>query len=144
MVSDAPSSGFTYRNNRSESNGNNNNGMIMWKEICRFYRVESGGWKRRWESSYHVYITGAVYGWWPKNPYPALHCWYSPTPVIRTSVIRNLDYPNAGPNVESVKKDGILTKIADSATGQSTCVCVSYVHVQCRHTVERHLVQCEV
>ena len=29
---------------------------------------------------------------------------YSPTPVIRTSVIRNLDYPNAVPNVESVKK----------------------------------------
>ena len=27
---------------------------------------------------------------------------YSPTPVIRTSVIRNLDYPNGVPNVESV------------------------------------------
>ena len=42
------------------------------------------------------------------------------------------------------KKNGILTKIADSATEQSTCVCVSYVHVQCRHTVVRHRVQCEV
>ena len=42
------------------------------------------------------------------------------------------------------KKNGILTKIADSATEQSTCVCVSYVRVQCRHTVVRHRVQCEV
>ena len=40
---------------------------------------------------------------------------YSPT-----SVIRNLDYPNAVPNVESTKKIGIPTKIADSATEQST------------------------
>ena len=65
---------------------------------------------------------------------------YSPT-----SVIRNLDYPNAVPNVESAKKfNGIVTKIADSATEQSTCVCVSYVHVQCRHTVVRHRVQCEM
>ena len=32
-------------------------------------------------------------------------CWeYSPTPIIRTSVIRNLDYPNAVSNVECVKK----------------------------------------
>ena len=38
----------------------------------------------------------------------------------------------------------ILTKIADSATEQSTCVCVSYVHVQYRRTVVRHRVQCEV
>ena len=43
-----------------------------------------------------------------------------------------------------LKKKGILTKITDSATEQSTCVCVSYVHVQCRHTVVRHRVQCEV
>ena len=69
---------------------------------------------------------------------------YSPTPVIRPSVIRNLDYPNAVPNVDLFKKYGILTKIADSATEQSTCVCVSYVHVQCRHTVVRHPVQCDV
>ena len=70
---------------------------------------------------------------------------YSLTPVLRTSVIRNLDYPNTVPNVESgLKKNGILTKIADSATEQSTCVCVSYIHVQCRHTVVRHRVQCEV
>ena len=33
---------------------------------------------------------------------PLYRYWYSPTPVIRTSVIRNLDYPNAVPNVESV------------------------------------------
>ena len=30
----------------------------------------------------------------------------------------------------SLKKNGILTKIADSVTEQSTRVCVSYVHVQ--------------
>ena len=41
-------------------------------------------------------------------------------------------------------KNGILTKIADSTTEQSTCVCVSYVYVQCGHTVVRHRVQCEV
>ena len=33
------------------------------------------------------------------------------------------------------KKYGILTKIAGSATELSTCVCVSYIHGQCRHTV---------
>ena len=43
-----------------------------------------------------------------------------------------------------LKKNGILTKIADSATEQSTCVCLSYIHVQCRHTVVRHRVQCEL
>ena len=69
---------------------------------------------------------------------------YSSTPVICTSVIQNLDYPNAVLNVDSVKKNGIPTKIADSATEQSACVCVSYVHVQCRHTVVHHRVQCEV
>ena len=37
-----------------------------------------------------------------------------------------------------------LIKIVVSATEQSTCVCVSYVHVQCRHTVLRHRVQCEL
>ena len=37
-----------------------------------------------------------------------------------------------------------LTDIADFAADQSICVCVSYVHVQCRHTVVRHCVQCEV
>ena len=42
------------------------------------------------------------------------------------------------------KKVVFLIKIAVSATEQSTCVCVSYVHVQCRHTVVRHRVQCEV
>ena len=42
------------------------------------------------------------------------------------------------------KKNGILTKIVDSAPEQSTCVCVSYVHVQCRYTVVRYRVQCEV
>ena len=41
-------------------------------------------------------------------------------------------------------KNGILTKIADSATDQCTCVCVSYVHVQCSRAVVRHRVQCEV
>ena len=41
-------------------------------------------------------------------------------------------------------KIGILTKIADSATEQSTCVCVSHVHVQCMHAVIHHRVQCEV
>ena len=45
---------------------------------------------------------------------------YSPTLVIHTSVIRNLDYPNAVTNVESVQNNGILTKIADSETEQST------------------------
>ena len=29
-------------------------------------------------------------------------CMYTPTPVIRTLIIRNLDYPNAVPKVESV------------------------------------------
>ena len=38
------------------------------------------------------------------------------------------------------KKNGILTKIADSVTEQRTCVCKSHVHVQCRHTVVRHRV----
>ena len=42
------------------------------------------------------------------------------------------------------KKVVFLIKIAVSATEQSTCVCVSYVHVQCRHTVVRHRVQCEL
>ena len=44
------------------------------------------------------------------------------------------------------KKVVFLIKIAVSATEQSTmsCVCVSYVHVQCGHTVVRHRVQCEV
>ena len=37
-----------------------------------------------------------------------------------------------------------LIKIVVSATEQSTCVCVSYVHVQCRHTVLRHRVQREL
>ena len=69
---------------------------------------------------------------------------YSPTLVIRTSVIRNLDYPNGVPNVEFVYKVVFLIKIVVSATEQSTCVCVSYVHVQCRHTVLRHRVQCEL
>ena len=55
-----------------------------------------------------------------------------------------LDCLNAVPNVESVYTNGVLTKTADSATEQSTCVCVSYVHVQCRRTVVRHHVQCEV
>ena len=43
-----------------------------------------------------------------------------------------------------LKKVVFLIKIAVSATEQSTCVCVSYVHVQCRHTVVRYRVQCEV
>ena len=66
---------------------------------------------------------------------------YSPTPVIR-----NVDYPNGVPNVEwsLYKKVVFLIKIAVSATEQSTYVCVSYVHVQCRHTVVRHRVQCEL
>ena len=34
---------------------------------------------------------------------------YSPTPVIRTSVIRNRDYPNAVPNVESVFKKMVFS-----------------------------------
>ena len=33
---------------------------------------------------------------------------YSPTPVIRTSVIRNLGYPNTVPNAESVSKKSYL------------------------------------
>ena len=40
-----------------------------------------------------------------------------------------LGYPNAVPNVESVKKNDILTKIADSATEQSTCVCVCHTYM---------------
>ena len=64
---------------------------------------------------------------------------YSPTPVVCTSVIRTQFR-----TWSLFKKYGILTKIADSATEQSTCVCVSYVHVQYRHTVVRHRVQCEV
>ena len=40
-------------------------------------------------------------------------------------------------------KNGILTKIAESATEQRTCVCVSHVHVQCSRAVVRHCVQCE-
>ena len=74
-------------------------------------------------------------------------CQYSPTPVIRTSVIRYLDYPNTVPDVKSAKNKwytAILTKIADSATEQRTCVCVSYVYVQCSPAVVRHCVQCEV
>ena len=79
----------------------------------------------------------------PEHVHVCIHCKYSPTPVIRTSVIRNLDYPNAVLNVESLRKNGILTKIAESATEQCTCVCVSYVHVQCSRAVVRHRVQCE-
>ena len=70
---------------------------------------------------------------------------YCDTVLPRLSETSVIIYPNAAPNVWSLfKKNGILTKIADSATEQSTCVCVSYVHVQCRHTVVRHRVQCEV
>ena len=60
--------------------------------------------------------------------------WLSETSIIRTQL----------PACGVCLKNGILTEIADSATEQSTCVCVSYVHVQCRHTVVRHRVQCEV
>ena len=42
------------------------------------------------------------------------------------------------------KLNGILTKIADSATEQRSCVCVSYVHVQCSRAVVHHRLQCEV
>ena len=70
---------------------------------------------------------------------------YSPTPVIR-----NLGYPKPRLSERGsergvcLKKVVFLIKIAVSATQQSTSVCVSYVHVQCRHTVVRYRVQCEL
>ena len=64
---------------------------------------------------------------------------YSPTPVIRTSIIRT-EFRTWSLS----KKVVFLIKIAVSATEQSIYVCVSYVHVQCRHTVVRHRVQCEL
>ena len=68
-----------------------------------------------------------------------LMCMYSLPRLSETSIIR-MQFRTRS----LLKKNGILTKIADSGTEQSTCVCVSYVHVQCRHTLVRHRVQREV
>ena len=77
-----------------------------------------------------------------------LYNWYSLS-TSRYTVLPRLSVPRLSETSiirtwSLFKKYDVLTKIADSATEQSTCVCVSYVHVQCRHTVVRHRVQCEL
>ena len=72
---------------------------------------------------------------YPGYPYPG----YPKPRLSETSIIRT-----EFRTWSLFKKVVFLIKIAVSATEQSTDVCVSYVHVQCTHTVVRHRVQCEL